>query len=49
MEIFAEIGVWSEMLAGEIDAAELETTARVLRRVGDKLMGVIEVPSDPVG
>ena len=49
VEIFAEIGAWSEMLAGDIDVAELETTARVLRRVGDKLMGVIEAPSDPVG
>lgn len=42
-EIFTAVGEWCESLATDLDAGELETTHRVLRRIGDKLMDVIEV------
>lgn len=48
-EISSKIGNWSETLAGDIDAADLETTVRVLHQVGNKLMEVIEARHDPAG
>ena len=41
-EILAAIGDWSETLVGDLDAAELEATARIIRTVGEQLMEAIE-------
>ena len=41
-EIFAAVGAWCEALGSDLDPAELETTRRVLQRIGDKLMDVID-------